>query len=119
MAVSWGRGPRSGVPPDGDDDLADLFVGFQVPVRLDDLVEREGPGDDRRECTVGQSALDECDSPGESRRIARDLEQRVSAQREAVRQRLEQREGSRLQAEEAVDEDRAALRRRVGKGLDV
>lgn len=110
---------RSGFALDGDDNLTDLFVGFHEPVRLDDLAKWEDPGDDRLERALGQSLRDECDTAGKPLRITRDLEQRIATQNEPLRQRLEQREGGRLQAENAIEKNGAAFRRRVRQRLDI
>ena len=40
-----------------DDDLADLLVRLQEAVGLDDLVQRERPGDERLETAVGEPSL--------------------------------------------------------------
>jgi hypothetical protein len=42
-----------------DDGLADLLVRLQLAVGLDDLLEREGLGDDRLEAAVGEPVVDE------------------------------------------------------------
>jgi hypothetical protein len=65
---------RSGFALDRDDDLSNLCVGFHEPVRLDDLVKWEDPGDDRLERALGQPSRDECDTAGEPFRVTRDLE---------------------------------------------
>src|SRR5262249_51862663 len=52
-APSPSRSPKPLPPPsDRDDDLADLLVRLQVAVRLNDLVERERPGDEGLEAAV-------------------------------------------------------------------
>ena len=48
---------------DRHDDLADLLVRLQVAVGLDDLLERERPGDDRLEAPVGEPFVDELLAP--------------------------------------------------------
>src|SRR5271155_3609762 len=38
-----------------DDDLADLLAGFEIAVRRDDVIEAEGPGDDRLQRAFGEA----------------------------------------------------------------
>ncbi len=64
---------------DSHDDFADLLVGLQVTVRLDDLVKRECLGDHRLELAGRQTVDDELLCPFEPLRIACDFDQDIAA----------------------------------------
>ena len=65
------------------DDLADLLVRLQVGMSLDDLLEREGLGDDRLQSAISQALVDETFTTLQPGRVAgreRDLRQPIAAQ---------------------------------------
>lgn len=75
------------------DDLAELFVRFQVAMRFDNLVKRKDFGDFRLKLAGRQSFKDECFCRVQAHRVADDLVDEVAAQRQALAQDREQREG--------------------------
>src|SRR5947209_19631458 len=75
---------------DRNHDLAELLVRLQVAVRLDDLLERERPGDDWLEAPVGQPLGDEPLPPLQPRGVGGDFHQAVAADRLALDQDVEQ-----------------------------
>src|SRR5262249_31417872 len=99
-APSPSRSPQPLPPPsDRDDDLSALLVRLQVAVRPNDLVKRERPGDEGLEAAVCEPGVDELLRPVEARRVARDLQHHVAADRGPLSQNVEQGQGRRLRAE--------------------
>src|SRR5262245_25088471 len=85
-------------------DLANLLVRFHIAVRLDDLLERESPGDDWPETPVGQPFVDEPLRFLQPSEISRDFRQLIPADRQVLGQDIEQRQRRRFSAERAIDE---------------
>src|SRR5499426_693493 len=56
---SWRTLSRAAIASHPHDDLADLLVRLQVAMSLDDLLEREGLGDDRLQAAISQALVDE------------------------------------------------------------
>src|SRR5215813_8483137 len=96
-----------------DDDLADLLVRLQEAVGLDDLLQRERPGDQRLETTVRQPRVHELLALLEALRVRSDLQQDIASDRHPLAQNVEQRQRSRLRAERAVEEHNSRTGRRL------
>ena len=100
-------------------DPADLLVRLQEAVGLDDFLERERPGDDRLEASVGEPLVDESLAAFQASRVARDFHQHVAADREPPAQDVEHGERCRLRAQGTVEEDRPTrAQREMGHGMD-
>src|SRR6516225_3787473 len=92
------------------DDLADLLVRLQVAMSLDDLLEREGLGDDRLQAAISQTLVDETFTTLQPGRVAgreRDLRQPKAAQDDGLSQQLQGGHSRRLRTQGPVDEDDA------------
>src|SRR5262249_40210504 len=96
------------------DDLADLLVRLEVTMSLDDLLERESPGDDRLEAAVRETAVDELLGAFQPFRITGDLHHHVAANCEPAAQHGEQGKRSWLRAQGSVEEERSELGGRLG-----
>src|SRR6478735_9411301 len=111
----WRRrasGGRTHERSDRHDDLAELFVRLQEPVRLDDLVERKDPGDGRLKRSGRQPVEDERLGRLEPRGITEDLVYEVAAERQRLAEDGEEREGGRFRAQAAIFDENATPRHR-------
>ncbi len=82
-------------------------------------LERERPGDDRLEASVGEPLVDESLAAFQASRVARDFHQHVAADREPPAQDVEHGERCRLRAQGTVEEDRPTrAQREMGHGMD-
>src|SRR5262247_4685162 len=90
---SWRTLSRAAIASHPHDDLADLLVRLQVAMSLDDLLEREGLGDDRLQAAISQAVGDETFTtlqPGRvAGRVERDLRQPIAAQDDGLGQELQ------------------------------
>src|SRR5262249_61595417 len=81
---SWPLLPFVATASHPHDDLADLLVRLQVAMSLDNLLKREGLGDDRLQAAISQAVGDEAFTalqPGRvAGRVERDLRQPKATQ---------------------------------------
>src|SRR5262245_29234264 len=94
------------------DDLADLLVRLQVAMSLDDLLKREGLGDDRLQAAISQALVDETFPTLQSGRVERDLRHPKAAQDDELGHQLQGGHSCRLRPQGPVDEDDAVGHRR-------
>src|SRR6476646_2653118 len=73
-----------GAASDCDDDLADLLVGFQKAVRVDNLHQRERPGDHRLQVSLSKTFQDQLVIAGEALRVVPDLRGQPAADAQAL-----------------------------------
>src|SRR5262247_2173631 len=108
---SWRTLSRAAIASHPHDDLADLLVRLQVAMSLDDLLKREGLGDDRRQAAISQAVGDEALTALQPRRVAgrveRDLRQPKAAQHDGLSDQLQGGNSRRLRTQGPVDEDDA------------
>src|SRR5262249_60176365 len=79
---------------------------------LDDLLEREGPGDDRLQAAISQALVDETFTTLQSGRVERDLRHPIAAQDDELSQQLQGGDSRRLRTQGPVEEDDAVGHRR-------
>ena len=84
----------------------------------DDLLERERPGDDRREARIGEPLVDEPLPALQAGGVGGDFEQRVTTDRQPVSQDIEEGQRRRLRTQGAVEEQRSEASHRLDELLD-
>src|SRR5262249_16706672 len=94
-AAFW---PTVHSPSDRNHDLADLLVRLQVTVGLDDLLEGEGPGNDRLEAPVRQPLVHEALPPLHTGRVGCDLREDIPPDGDGFGYGLQHRHRRRLRA---------------------
>ena len=103
---------------DGHNDLPDLFVRFEIPMCVNDGLERKTLRDDRCERSVLETIENKAFPLSEALRITDDFVKNESAKRQTFLHCRHERKGRRALREPAVEEDDPANARCLRKLLD-